>query len=90
MTMAMSVMRELGMPEEKVLKAVTSSAAWTIGQEDHLGKLEIGGVADIAVIDYGDNPIDMSDRCGNRIKCEQGYRCLLTIANGSVVYRSCI
>ena len=90
LTMAMSVMRALGMPEEKVLEAVTGSAAWAIGQEHRLGRLEVGRIADIAVLDYGHNPIDLTDRAGNRLQSEQGYLCHLTVANGDVVYRSAI
>lgn len=88
LTLAMTVMRELGMPEEKVLEAVTGSAAQTIGQEHRLGRLEVGRCADIAVIGWGNNSVDMTDRSGNRLKSELGYQCHLTIANGSVVYRS--
>ncbi len=88
LTTAMTVMRELGMPEEKVFEAVTGSAARSIGQEHKLGRLEVGRVADIAVIGYGNTPIDMADKSGNRLKCEQGYQCWLTMANGAVVYRS--
>lgn len=90
LTMAMSVMRELGMSEEKVLEAVTGSAAWSIGQEHNIGRLEVGRNADISVIGYGDNPFDISDACGKRLKGEKGYQCWLTIANGKVVYRSCM
>ena len=87
LTTAMTVMRELGMPEEKLLEAVTGSAAQTIGQEHALGRLEIGRTADIAVIGWGNVPMDMTDKSGNHLTCEQGYQCRLTMANGNVVYR---
>lgn len=88
MTMAMSIMRELGMSEEKIFAAVTRSAAEAIGQENMCGGLNVGHRADITVINYEKNGFDITDRTGNRVKSEYGYRCLLTIANGQVVYRS--
>jgi len=90
MTLAMSMMREFGMSEEKIYRAITDSAAKALGQEHCCGRLEVGRTADIAVIHYTKNSFDISDKRGNNVKSEWGYQCLLTVRQGQVVYRSCI
>ncbi len=87
MTMCMSIARHLGMSEEDILKATTSTAAKAIGMEKEVGKLEIGRCADIAVLEYADEGFDLTDKAGNRVHSDKGYRNILTIANGEVVYR---
>ena len=86
LTMAMSFCRTLGMPEEAILKAVTTAPAKVVGQAQW-GSLQVGGIADIAVLDYADEAYDTTDFAGNRLQDSRGYRCLLTVANGQVVYK---
>lgn len=86
LTMAMSFCRTLGMPEEAILKAVTTAPAKVVGQAQW-GSLQVGGIADIAVLDYADEAYDTTDSAGNRLQDSRGYRCLLTVANGQVVYK---
>lgn len=85
--MCMSILRHLGMPEEAVFRAVTSDAAEALGCQDSWGRLEAGRCADIAVLADTEEGFDMTDRAGNRVHSDHGYRCVLTIADGQVVYR---
>lgn len=88
MTLCMSIMRKLGMEEEKILKAVTSTPAKIINQEDCKGKLDIDKKADISVIDYRNSPFKIYDKVGNCVKNDYSYVNLLTIKNGQVVFRA--
>ncbi len=88
MTMTMSILRDLGMDEEAVLRAVTSGAARAVGKEEEWGRLSAGGSADVAVLRYGPVKIDSTDRNGDRLIVENGYRCLYTIADGMLVHRA--
>ena len=83
--MAMSMARTAGMAEEEILRAVTLAPAKALGQ--NWGKLEVGGVADIAVLDYTNEPFRLSDKEGNVLESSLGYRCKLTVADGVVVFR---
>ncbi len=87
LTMCMSIARHLGMPEEDIFKAVTNSPAAALRRADAWGTLAEGRIADIAVIEYGDESFDLTDKAGNRIKSDTGYRCVLTVSNGEIVYR---
>ncbi len=87
MTMCMSIARHLGMSEEDIFRAVTSAPAKALGKENKWGYLEVGRCADIAVFDYTDEGFDLTDKAGNRVVSETGYRCVLTVADGEVVYR---
>ncbi len=88
MTMCMSIAKSFGMDEKEIFKAVTSTPSKALGMEKESGILKIGTPADVAVLEYGYEPFDMTDKSGNRIFGERGYRCVLTIANGEVVYRA--
>lgn len=85
LTLCMSLCRQFGMKEEDILKAVTSSAAKAVGMSN-LGKIEVGSVADIAVLSYGKNPFDFSALAKNGAKGELGYNCHLTLSDGQVVW----
>ena len=86
MTLCMSIARHAGMSEEEIFKAVTSAPARALGKSDLWGTLEVGKPADIAVVKYTDEGYDLTDAAGNNIKSNNGYRCLLTLSNGLVVY----
>ncbi len=86
MTMCMSIARDAGMSETNVLRAVTSAAAEALGKGEEWGRIAVGRAADLAVIGSGGNGYDLTDRAGNRAFSEKGYECLLTVANGEVVY----
>jgi len=87
MTMCMSIARHLGMSEKDIFRAVTSSPAKALCKENEWGHLKVGGCADVAVFDYTNEGFDLTDNTGNRIVSESGYRCVLTVADGEVVYK---
>ena len=86
MTMCMSIARHVGMSEADIFRAATSTPAKVIGK-DEWGTLRVGGIADLAVFDYTNESFDLTDKAGNRIKSDKGYRCLLTISDGQIVYK---
>ena len=87
MTMCMNLARVVGMGEENVFKAVTSSPAKALGKENEWGYLRVGRAADIAVFDYTDESFMLTDKAGNNVRSTEGYRCVLTVSDGQVVYR---
>ena len=86
MTMCMSIMRQLGMKEENILKAVTLNAAKAISLEKYCGKIEVGRTADIAVLKYCNSSYDFSGLTNNAVKNEKGYVNMMTVADGQIVY----
>lgn len=88
MTMCMNIAGALGMCEEDIFRAVTSTPAKTLGKEREWGYLTVGRCADIAVLDYTNEVFDLTDHAGNHIQHSKGYRCVLTISGGQVVYRN--
>lgn len=87
MTMCMSIARHLGMSEEDIFRAVTSNPAKAVSKETEWGYLKVGRCADIAVFEYSDEGFDLTDKTGNHISSESGYRCALTVVFGEVAYR---
>lgn len=85
LTMCMSIARTLGMREADVFRAVTRNPAKALGKA--WGTLAIGGVADLAVLDDTDEGFSLTDVAGNRVEDDSGYRCVLTVSDGQVVYR---
>lgn len=86
MTMVMSIARNLGMSEGEIFKKVTSSASAALGKENEWGHIKEGRCGDIAILEMGNNGFDLTDSFGHSIKSDTGYRCVLTIVNGRVVY----
>ncbi len=87
MTMCMSIARKLGMCEEDIFRNVTSAPAKALGKEDEWGYLKTGRIADVAVFDYNDEAFFLTDKQANTVSDENGYRCVLCICNGEVVYK---
>lgn len=87
MTMCMNIARTLGMCEENIFKAVTSNPAKALEKDKEWGYLRVGRSADIAVFDDRDEGFDLTDKAGHRVCNKRGYRCVLTVADGQVVYR---
>ena len=87
MTMCMSIAREAGMNEIDIFKAVTENPAKALGKKNEWGALKVGRKADIAVLDYLDESFVLTDKAGNVIKNQKGYKCLLTVLDGQVIYR---
>ena len=88
MTMCMSMAKHMGMSETDIFRAVTSNPAKALGMENEWGYLQVGRIADIAVLDYTDEGFDLTDKAGNHIESPKGYRCVLTVSDGQVVYRN--
>lgn len=86
--LCMTVARALGMPEEEILRSVTYRAAKAVGQEDSWGLLVPGRRGDLAVLDFGACPYEFRNADGSFLTGEEGYRCVLTVSAGEVVYRS--
>lgn len=87
MTMCMSIAAQLGMGEADIFKAVTINPSKALGRETAWGGLRVGGTADIAVLAQTNEGFDLTDRAGNRVRSDSGYRCVLTVVNGQIVYR---
>ena len=87
MTMCMSMSKSMGMTEEDIFRAVTSSPAKALNMENEWGYLESGRCADLAVFDYSDEEFSLTDKSGNIVSGQNGYRCTLTIVNGEIVFR---
>lgn len=87
MTLAMSIMRTLGMKEEDIMKAVTSAPAKVVNMSRSWGGLKLGEPADVAVLKYTDQNFNLTDRTGNSLEANKGYLCLLTMLDGQVVFR---
>ena len=87
MTAAMSIARAVGMDEADIFRAVTSSPARMFGKSQEWGSLQVGGKADIAVLKVCDEGINFQTKGGNNLESETGYRCMLTVADGEVVFR---
>ena len=87
LTMCMSMAKNMGMDEEDIFKAVTSTPAKALGKENEWGALAVGRTADVAVLEYADEGFSLTDKAGNHIESDMGYRCVLTVSDGTVVYR---
>lgn len=87
LTMCMSMARTAGMKEEDIFRAVTYTPAVAHGLGGHCGLLREGGCADIAVLEYGSEGFSLTDRFGNMLESNQGYRCKMTVADGVIVWR---
>lgn len=83
--MCMSISRQLGMQEEDIFRCVTSAAGQALGRP--WGQLAEGGAADLCVLEYADEPFDLTDNKGYRLCSDTGYRCRLTILGGEIAYR---
>lgn len=87
MTMCMSMAKTVGMLEEDIFRAVTSTPARVLGKDTQCGYLKEGRCADIVVFDYTDEGFDLTDNVGNRLQSDVGYRCVLTVCDGQIVYK---
>jgi dihydroorotase len=87
MTMCMSIAKHLGMSEEDIFRVVTSAPAKALGKENEWGCLKVGRCADIAVFDYKDEAFDLTDNAGHQIISNKGYRCVLTVVDGEIIYK---
>ena len=87
MTTCMSMARTAGMAEADIFRAVTATPAKALEMSEQWGCLKEGGTADIAVISYENEGFDLTDRAGNKLASDKGYRCKLCVSNGNGVYK---
>ena len=87
MTMCMNLAKTVGISDEDIFKAVTSNPAKVLGKENEWGYLKAGRTADISVFDFVDEGFDLTDNAGNRLNNNTGYRCILTVADGQIIYK---
>ncbi|MBE6727877.1 MAG: hypothetical protein E7562_04425 [Ruminococcaceae bacterium] len=88
MTMCMSIAKHLGMSDEEIFKRVTSLAAKALDKGSEWGYLKVGRTADLAVFDYTNEPFDLTDKAGNQVKNNLGYKCILTVSDGQIIYKN--
>lgn len=87
MTMCMNIAKKVDMSEEDIFKAVTSAPAKVVCKDNEWGYLKEGRCADIAIFEFTDEGFDLTDHAGNRMTGTKGYRCVLTVADGQLLYR---
>lgn len=83
LTLCMSVMRYMGMPEEEIMAAVTTRAAQAVSRP--WGQLAVGKPADLAVLDWDES--GASGFAYDAACNPHGYACRMTVKNGTIVYR---
>ena len=86
--LCMSIARTCGMGEPEILRAVTSNPACALGRADQWGTLKVGRCADLAILEYADEPFSLIDGTGTRCADSIGYRCAWTISDGLVTWRA--
>ena len=87
--MCMSVAKKAGMSEETVFRAVTSNPSKVLGIEKKCGFLKEGACADIAVLEeMPEGRFELMDMFGHSMQAKKGYQCVLTVAEGQIIYRS--
>jgi dihydroorotase len=82
---ALSKLLAVGMSLEQVIAACTINPARAIGWDDRIGRLEVGGVADIAVLELVDGPTTLRDCVGGELTAPRWLRACQTIRAGQVV-----
>lgn len=85
MTMCMSIAKALGMKEDDVFRAVTTTPAGALGI--NAGHIKEGACADIAVVRECDEPVSLVDKNQNSVALDKSYRCMLTVSDGQIVYK---
>ncbi|MBO5453430.1 MAG: amidohydrolase family protein [Clostridia bacterium] len=87
LTMCMNIAKHLGVDVEDIFRSVTSNPAKALGKENEWGHLKVGRCADIAVFDYKDEAFELTDNAGHQIIGNKGYRCVLTVVDGEIIYK---
>ena len=85
--LAMGILRDAGVDEAALFRMVSTNAARAVGREDEWGSIKVGRRADIAVLEYRDEPYAFMQNENNSISGQRSYVCRLTVCNGRVVYR---
>jgi dihydroorotase len=85
MTNVMTKMMGLGAPLAGLIERATFGPAKALRRSD-LGSLEVGGVADIAVLETRAGSFGLLDSGHDRMVVDQEVRCVMTVRNGAVVW----
>ncbi len=75
----------LGMTVPEVIERVTSRPADALGLGDGIGRLVVGGVADVAVLSVVDEPMEVADVRGTARTAPAQFRVHHTIAGGRLL-----
>jgi dihydroorotase len=78
----MTSMLALGLSLERVIPMVTSNAARMLGMQDELGRLRVGGVADISVLSDERGRWMLNDNEGTRVRADRLLRPLFCFRAG--------
>jgi dihydroorotase len=79
---AMTSMLALGLPLDHVVRMVTSNAARMIGMEGELGTLQVGGVADISVLEDRRGRWVLEDNEGTQVVTDRMLTPVLCVRDG--------
>jgi len=85
MPMLMSKFLAMGMPLSDVIRASTSNPADQI-QRPELGRLQVGGEADVAVFRIERGDFRFRDAPGGTVSGTERLRCELTLRAGALVW----
>jgi dihydroorotase len=83
---AMTSMLALGLSLEQVIPMVTSNAARMIGMEDQLGRLRVGGVADISVLSDTRGRWTLHDNEGTKVQTDRLLEPLFCLRAGRLFH----
>lgn len=86
LTICMSILENLGLDRETIMKAVTVRPGSLLSHKQHKGLLCVGDVTDIAVFKTNYADFTITDRYDNQVTLNQYLQCVLTIHNGEIVY----
>jgi dihydroorotase len=79
---AMTSMLALGLPLNQVVAMVTSNAAAMIGMQDQIGRLRVGGVADISVLSDAAGRWILNDNEGTQVEARRLLEPLFCLRDG--------
>lgn len=82
----MSAYLALGMPLVEVLRAVTATAAKHMRLEGHIGTLQPGALADVAIVKLAERPISFPDQFGNVVEGNKLFVPMQTFKAGRNVF----
>jgi len=80
----MTTFLALGLSLEEVIEKVTAAAAGALRRPD-LGRLEVGGIGDVAVLDLVETDRILQDTLGQRLHVHRELRHVLTVVAGEVL-----
>lgn len=86
LTVCMSILKEFGLSDENIFKAVTVNPAGFLSDKSNKGYLRVGDKADISVFSEKDIKVNFLDTAGNRLELKKVLKCVLTVVGNQVIY----